>query len=220
MLDLLDLAFLITAFVTLFVVIDPVGTAPVFLALTQGMSSARRRAIAIRSCLIAAILLALFGVAGEDFLRFIGISMPAFQIAGGILLFLTALDMLFDRRARRRADHASDDPARTEADDPSVFPLAMPLIAGPGAMATMVLLIGDAGRGPHAMALVTAVMLVVILLVFLAFLSSALIERLLRRTGTMVLTRLFGLLLAALSVQFVLNGANAIGLLPPTAGQF
>lgn len=213
MLEFVDIAFLITAFVTLFVVIDPIGTAPLFLALTQGMDTAKRRAIGVRACIIAAILLALFGVAGEDFLRFIGISMPAFQIAGGILLFLTALDMLFDRRTQRRRDHA-DEGDGAPADDPSVFPLAMPLIAGPGAMASMVLLIGDAGRTAQGVALVTAVMLVVILLVFLAFLSAGLIERLLLRTGTMVVTRLFGLLLAALSVQFVLNGATAIGILP------
>ncbi|MDD7971475.1 MarC family protein [Roseinatronobacter alkalisoli] len=209
----MDPAFLITAFVTLFVVIDPIGTAPLFLALTQGMSAARRRVIALRACLIAVILLALFGLAGEDFLNAIGISMPAFQIAGGILLFLTALDMLFDRRARRRADHA-DEGEGEAADDPSVFPLAMPLIAGPGAMATMVLLINDAGRSVEGIALITGVMLGVVGMVLLAFLAAGPIERLLRRTGTMVMTRLFGLLLAALSVQFVMNGAAAIGLLP------
>ena len=213
MFELVEITFLITAFVTLFVVIDPIGTAPLFVALTQGMDTARRRSIGIRACLIAAILLALFGIAGEDFLRFIGISMPAFQIAGGILLFLTALDMLFDRRTQRRRDHADEGNA-APTDDPSVFPLAMPLIAGPGAMATMVLLIGDAGRSAQGVLFVTLVMLAVIALVLLAFLSAGLIERLLRRTGTMVMTRLFGLLLAALSVQFVLNGATAIGILP------
>ena len=217
MLELVDSAFLITAFVTLFVVIDPIGTAPLFLALTQGMDAARRRMIGIRACVIAAILLALFGLAGEDFLRFIGISMPAFQIAGGLLLFLTALDMLFDRRSQRRQEHA-DEGDGALADDPSVFPLAMPLIAGPGAMATMVLLIGETGRSAHGMALITGVMLVVIVLVLLAFLLAVPIERVLRRTGTMVMTRLFGLLLAALSVQFVLNGATAIGILPEVAG--
>ncbi|TVP73832.1 MAG: MarC family protein [Rhodobacteraceae bacterium] len=209
----MDIAFLITAFVTLFVVIDPIGTAPLFLALTQGMDPLQRRRIGIRACVIAAILLALFGLAGEDFLRFIGISMPAFQIAGGLLLFLTALDMLFDRRTARRKDHAEEGDGH-QADDPSVFPLAMPLIAGPGAMATMVLLIGETGRTAQGMALVTGVMLAVILLVLSAFLLAGPIERMLRRTGTMVMTRLFGLLLAALSVQFVLNGATAIGILP------
>jgi multiple antibiotic resistance protein len=216
MLELIEITFLITAFVTLFVVIDPIGTAPLFVALTQGMPAARRRSIGVRACVIAAILLALFGLAGEEFLRFIGISMPAFQIAGGILLFLTALDMLFDRRSQRRKDHA-DEGTAAPADDPSVFPLAMPLIAGPGAMATMVLLINETGRSPQGLVLVTGVMLGVIALVFLSFLSAGLIERLLRRTGTMVMTRLFGLLLAALSVQFVLNGASAIGILPHSA---
>ncbi len=213
MFEFVEIAFLITAFVTLFVVIDPIGTAPLFVALTQGMSPARRRSIGIRACVIAAILLAFFGVAGEDFLGFIGISMPAFQIAGGILLFLTALDMLFDRRTQRRRDHADEGNAEP-ADDPSVFPLAMPLIAGPGAMATMVLLIGETGRSPQGTLLVTLVMLAVIAMVFLAFLTAGLIERALRRTGTMVMTRLFGLLLAALSVQFVLNGASAAGIMP------
>jgi multiple antibiotic resistance protein len=129
------------------------------------------------------------------------------------LLFLTALDMLFDRRARRRADHADEGPG-VVVDDPSVFPLAMPLIAGPGAMATMVLLISEAGRDAQGIATVTAVMLAVVALAFVLFLAAGLLERLLRRTGTMVVTRLFGLLLAALSVQFVLNGATAIGILP------
>lgn len=210
---MIDPAFMVTAFVTLFVVIDPIGTVPIFVALTQGLTQARRRTIALRACVIAAILLALFGLAGEDFLRAVGISMPAFQIAGGLLLFLTALDMLFDRRARRRADHADEGPG-VVVDDPSVFPLAMPLIAGPGAMATMVLLISEAGRDAQGIATVTAVMLAVVALAFVLFLAAGLLERLLRRTGTMVVTRLFGLLLAALSVQFVLNGATAIGILP------
>jgi multiple antibiotic resistance protein len=210
---MLEIPFLISAFVTLFVVIDPIGTAPLFLALTQGMSARQRRTVGLRACFIAALLLMAFALAGEDFLRFIGISMPAFQIAGGLLLFLTALDMLFDRRTQRRENHA-DEGTGHPADDPSVFPLAMPLIAGPGAMATMVLLINDTGGTWEGIALITGVMLVVIALVLLAFLAAAPLERVLRRTGTMVLTRLFGLLLSALSVQFVLNGASALGILP------
>ncbi|MCL1627259.1 MULTISPECIES: MarC family protein [Roseinatronobacter] len=210
---MLEIPFLISAFVTLFVVIDPIGTAPLFLALTQGMSASQRRAVGLRACFIAALLLLAFALAGEDFLRFIGISMPAFQIAGGLLLFLTALDMLFDRRSERRQNHA-DEGSGNLADDPSVFPLAMPLIAGPGAMATMVLLINDTGGSWEGVALISGVMLAVIALVLLAFLAAAPLERILRRTGTMVLTRLFGLLLSALSVQFVLNGASALGILP------
>jgi len=210
---MLEIPFLISAFVTLFVVIDPIGTAPLFLALTQGMTAKQRRTVGLRACFIAALLLMAFAVAGEDFLNFIGISMPAFQIAGGLLLFLTALDMLFDRRSERRQNHA-DEGTGNLADDPSVFPLAMPLIAGPGAMATMVLLINDTGGTWEGTALISGVMLAVIALVLLAFLAAAPLERMLRRTGTMVLTRLFGLLLSALSVQFVLNGATALGILP------
>ena len=120
--------FLITAFATLFVVIDPPGLVPLFIALTRGMNAERRRAMALRACIIASVLLLLFGLFGESILGFIGISMPAFRIAGGILLFLTALDMLFERRTQRREGQ------QAEPDhDPSVFPLATPLIAGPGA---------------------------------------------------------------------------------------
>ncbi|MBD3766028.1 MAG: MarC family protein, partial [Rhodobacterales bacterium] len=135
-------AFLITAFATLFVVIDPPGLVPLFIALTQGMDAAHRRRLALRACVIAAGILTLFGLAGEALLGFIGISMPAFRIAGGILLFLTALDMLFERRTQRRQGQ------QAEPDhDPSVFPLATPLIAGPGAIATVILMVGQTGGG-------------------------------------------------------------------------
>lgn len=117
----MDAAFLISAFVTLFVVIDPIGLTPIFIALTPGMTAQQRRAIAIRATIIAAGLLFLFAFLGEQVLGFIGISMPAFRIAGGILLFLTALDMLFERRTKRREDQAEVE----DAPDPSVFPLSL-----------------------------------------------------------------------------------------------
>jgi len=144
----MDTALLITAFATLFVVIDPPGLVPMFIALTTGMSAERRRAMALRACLIATALLTAFGLAGESILGFIGISMPAFRIAGGILLFLTALDMLFERRTQRREGQTAD-----PDHDPSVFPLATPLIAGPGAIATMILLMGQtSGNWPMTLA--------------------------------------------------------------------
>ncbi|TCM86083.1 MarC family protein [Rhodovulum steppense] len=205
----MDPTFYISAFVTLFVVIDPIGLAPLFVALTQGIDSRARRAIAFRAAAIAIGLLTLFGIFGEQVLGFVGISMPAFRIAGGILLFLTALDMLFERRTKRREDQAHED-----RPDPSVFPLATPLIAGPGAMATMILLIGAAGREPVAMVLIHLVMLAVIGVVLLMFLAAGLIERALGRTGINVVTRLLGMLLAALSVQFVLDGLRDFGLAP------
>ncbi len=204
----MDSAFLITAFATLFVVIDPPGLVPLFIALTQGMPNAARRAMALRACLIAAVLLTLFGLAGEAVLNFIGISMPAFRIAGGILLFLTALDMLFERRTQRREGQQAD-----PNHDPSVFPLATPLIAGPGAIATMILLVGQSGPGWTGTFLVMGLLWAMILVTYLFLLASPPLERLLGRTGTNVITRLLGMLLAALSVQFVIDGVRQTGLI-------
>ena len=203
----MDTAFLISAFVTLFVIIDPIGLTPIFIALTPGMTAQQRRAIALRATLISAALLFLFAFFGEQVLGFIGISMPAFRIAGGILLFLTALDMLFERRTKRREDQAEYE----DAPDPSVFPLAIPLIAGPGAITSMILLTGQA-EGTLGMVSVLSVMVAVLILVFLFFLSATLVERALGKTGIVVVTRLLGMLLAALSVQFVLDGIRGFGL--------
>lgn len=203
----MDSSFLITSFVTLFVVIDPLGLVPLFIALTRGMAPVHRRAVGLRACVIAAALLTLFGLFGQKLLDFVGISMPAFRIAGGILLFLTALDMLFERRTQRREEQMPD------ADhDPSVFPLAMPLIAGPGALAAMILLVGQSGPGLQGTAVVLGLMLAVIALIHVLFLAAGRIERALGRTGTMVITRLLGMLLAALSVQFVIDGIIGTGL--------
>ncbi|MEM6824216.1 MAG: MarC family protein [Pseudomonadota bacterium] len=203
----MEIAAVIPAFVTLFVVIDPVGLAPLFVALTQGATDSERRAIGLRACLIAAAILTVFGLAGEAVLGFLGISMPAFRIAGGLLLFLTALDMLFERRTKRRGDQQAQD------DDPSVFPLAIPLISGPGAIATMILLTTQDGTDWVWIAAVHAVMLSVLLVSFLFFLAAGPIERALGSTGITVVTRLLGMLLAALSVQFVLDGLTALGTL-------
>ncbi|PWE29025.1 MarC family protein [Pararhodobacter marinus] len=202
-----DIAFLTTAFVTLFVIIDPVGLAPLFIPLTAGMDARQRRIVGARACIIAVALLSVFGLAGETILSTIGISMPAFQISGGVLLFLTALDMLFDRRQPRREGHAQQSP------DPSVFPLAMPLLAGPGAMASMILLVNQTETTTGVLA-VHAVMLLVVAAAFGFFLLAPVLERLLGRVGEMVVTRLMGLLLAALATQFVLNGARAAGVIP------
>lgn len=201
----MDLALYIPAFVTLFVIIDPVGLAPLFVALTQGMSPRQRRAIAIRACLTALAILTLFGLAGEAVLGFLGISLPAFRMAGGILLFLTALDMLFERRTQRRQDQADKSEAAQSHTDPSVFPLAIPLIAGPGAIASMILLTGQDTSTLHLLA-IHGVMALVLVCVFALFLLASPMERLLGPTGINVVTRLLGMLLAALSVQFVIDG--------------
>ena len=204
----MDTAFLITAFATLFVVIDPPGLVPMFIALTSGMDRAHRATMARRACVIAFVLLTLFGLMGEALLGFIGISMPAFRIAGGILLFLTALDMLFERRTQRREGQTPD------ADhDPSVFPLATPLTAGPGAIATMILLMGQSGNSWLGGAAVLGLLAAMILVTYVFLLASPPLERLLGRTGTVVITRLLGMLLAALSVQFVIDGVKGTGLI-------
>lgn len=203
-----ETAFLISAFAMLFVVIDPPGLVPMFIALTRGMTPERRRAMARRACLIATVLLTLFGLFGESILGFIGISMPAFRIAGGILLFLTALDMLFERRTQRREGQQAD-----PDHDPSVFPLATPLIAGPGAIATMILLVGQSGPGWMGSAWVIGLLWAMMAVTFAFLLLSPSLERLLGRTGVIVITRLLGMLLAALSVQFVIDGVHQTGLI-------
>lgn len=204
----MDYQFYLTAMVTLFVIIDPIALTPLFLALTRGMDDQHRRTLAIRASLIAIALLTLFGLLGNKILTVIGISMPAFRISGGILLFLTALDMLFERRTQRREGQQAD-----PHHDPSVFPLATPLIAGPGAFTTMILLVNNSptyGFG-HVFA-IHAIMALVVGVTLLFFLSAGFIERRLGRTGITVLTRLLGMLLAALSVQFVLDGIRGLGL--------
>jgi len=202
----MTLASALTAFTALFVVIDPISLTPIFIALTSGISARARRMIALRACLVSFLLLTIFGLAGETVLQFLGISLPAFRIAGGILLFLTALDMLFDRRKQRREGQADSAP---ETEDPSVFPLAMPLIAGPGAIATMILLAGSAGT-PGEILLIHAIMLVVLACVLALFFLAGGLERLLGAVGINVITRLLGMLLAALSVQFVIDGVRSL----------
>ncbi|SCZ58697.1 MarC family protein [Epibacterium ulvae] len=202
----MDTSFLITSFVTLFVIIDPIGLTPLFIALTQGMPPEQKRKVAIRAVLVSGGILALFALSGEAVLGFIGISMPAFRIAGGILLFLTALDMLFERRTKRREDRQEEE----EHEDPSVFPLSIPLIAGPGSIATVILLAGEQS-GFIGFAAVMGVVASVLLILLALCLTSGALARLLGKTGVTVVTRLLGMLLAALSVQFVLDGLRDFG---------
>ena len=202
-------AFIISAFATLFVIIDPIALTPIFATITRGIPTAERRGIALRACLVAFFTLACFAFFGEAVMHFIGISMPAFRVAGGILLFLTALEMLFERRTKRREDQAADEPDPSH--DPSVFPLAVPLLAGPGAIASVILLAGQA-TGIAGTFVVIGMVAVVLLVVFLSLLSSSFLERALGQTGINIATRLLGMLLAALAVQFVLDGLRDFGL--------
>lgn len=211
----------ITAFVTLFVVIDPIGIAPLFVALTQGASPAERRRIGIIAVTVAAAILTVFGLAGEAALGFLGISMAAFRISGGLLLFMIALDMVFERRTERRERQRGNDgedgqnPAPAPSHDPSVFPLATPFLAGPGAIATLILLIGRHQGDLAGQLTVFAVLYALLALALVMLFLGGVIERLLRRTGVLVVTRLLGMILAALSVQFVLDGLADFGLVTP-----
>ncbi len=204
----MDWPVLITAFMTLFVIIDPIGLAPLFVALTQGASAKQRRSIGLRAVLIALGILTLFGLVGDQVLSFVGISMPAFRIAGGLLLFLTALEMLFEKRTKRRGEHA-EHPEHQPVEDPSVFPLATPLLAGPGAITSMILLV-DQADGITGTLTMFGVLIAVLALVLFFFVMSTAMERLLGATGINVVTRLMGMLLAALSVQFVADGIKAL----------
>lgn len=202
----LDTAYMITVLVTMLVVIDPIGLAPLFIALTPNMTQAQRRRTAWQACLIGGIILLIFAAFGEAVLGFIGISMPAFRVAGGILLFITALDMLFERRTKRREDQTEGE----DHNDPAAFPLAIPLIAGPGAIASVILLTSQK-PGIEGLLMVCGITVLVLVVLALTLQASGYLERAVGKTGINVITRLLGMLLAALSVQFVLDGLIAFG---------
>lgn len=205
---ILDTAYMITAFVTLLVVIDPIAIAPIFLVLTPGMTDQQRARIALRAVLVAGLLLILFAFLGKAVLDFIGISMPAFRVAGGILLFLTAMDMLFERRTKRRED--SSEVEIEEHNDPSVFPMAIPLIAGPGAIASVILLVGEKPGG-EGLVTILGITAVILLIMYVMLCLSSKLERAMGKVAINVTTRVLGMLLAALSVQFVLDGLAEYG---------
>jgi len=201
--------FLVSALVTLLVVVDPVGLVPTFLAVTHGLPRAARRRIAVRASLIAAAILAGTALAGDWLLAQLGITIPAFRIAGGLLLFAVASEMVFGvriERESRQAEEAIEEHVRNIA----AFPLAIPLLAGPGAITATLLLAGHARGQPLQLAALLAVVATVAIASLGAFLFAARIDRLLGVTGNVVLSRLLGVLLAALAVQFVIDGVRAV----------
>lgn len=201
---------LLTAFVTFLVVIDPIGQAPLFGALTAGLDTRARRAIALRGVLIAAIILTAFALGGDVVLGALGIGFPAFRIAGGLLLVLLSIEMVMARHSGLSATTPEESEEAAERSDVAVFPLAIPLIAGPGAITGVMLQMGGAGDDLAAQAAVLGVMFGVLLLTLVSLLLTGPIMRLLGVTGTNVLTRVFGIILAALGVQFVSDGVLAI----------
>ncbi len=193
--------------VTLLVVVDPLGLAPIFAALTRGYPEKRRRQTAIRGTVLGGIILLVFALAGDVLLGALGIGLPAFRIAGGILLFFLALDMIFARPTGLRSKTVREQEEDEYSEDVAVFPLAIPLLAGPGAITTVLLYTG--GQDAAGITAFIAVLLAVLLLTLACLLLAGPIMRLFGETGANVLSRVLGVLLAALATQFVIDGLQS-----------
>jgi len=204
----MPVGFLISALVTLIVVVDPVGLVPSFVAVTEGLPRRSRRDVALRACLIAAAILAGTAFIGDWLLRTLSITLPAFRIAGGLLLFSIASEMAFGVRISRQSQQA-EQALEERARDLAAFPLAIPLMAGPGAITATVLLAGRAGSDAANLAILLGAIVVAIALCFIAFVSAAAIAHRFGVTGNIVLSRLLGVVLAALAVQYVIDGVRA-----------
>jgi multiple antibiotic resistance protein len=205
----MPLEYLISAVVTLFVVVDPIGLAPTFLSVTTGIPEAAHRQVALRAAIIAGAILTGTALIGDWLLRQLGITLPAFRIAGGLLLFSIASEMVFGVRIERQArdaEQAIEEHVRNIA----AFPLATPLLAGPGALTATVLLAGQAAFRPVYLAILVGVIAAVAALCLLVFRLATRIERSLGTTGSVLLSRLQGVLLAALAVQYVIDGLRAV----------
>ena len=199
--------FVFNSLVTLLVVVDPLGLAPIFAALTRGYSEKRNREAAIRGTVLGAVILLVFALVGDALLGALGIGLPAFRTAGGILLFFLALDMVFGRPTGLRSRTVRDQEEDDYNQDISVFPLAIPLVAGPGAITTVLLYTG--GGSIRQIAVLMSVLLVVLLLTLVSLLLTPRIMRLFGETGADVLSRVLGVLVAALAVQFAIDGIQS-----------
>jgi multiple antibiotic resistance protein len=200
---------LFNAFVTLLVTIDPPGLAPLFLGVTRGLDRSQRMQVGIRASIIGFAVLALFAVAGATILTVFGITLPAFRVAGGLLLFYIAFEMIFEKREERREKSAERAVTKDMIHNIAAFPLAIPLIAGPGAISATVLLSGSFASPPARLALV-GIILACLVLTYLVFVLAERVDRFLGETGRSILTRLLGVILAALAVQFVADGIKAL----------
>jgi multiple antibiotic resistance protein len=205
----MPLDFLVSALVTLVVVVDPVGLVPTFIAVTHAMPAPVRRRTAVRSSIIAGAILAGTALIGDWLLRQLGITLPAFRIAGGLMLFAVASEMVFGVRTARQSKEA-EDAIEDHAHDVAAFPLAIPLMAGPGAITATLLLSGQARTQPLLTVILLGVIVVVALACMAAFLVAGRIDKLLGVTGNVVLSRLLGVILGALAVQYVIDGVRVV----------
>ncbi len=195
----------VSAFITFFVVIDPPGCAPIYASLTKGANAQQRRSMAIRATLVAACILLVFALFGEKLLAALHIELNSFRIAGGIMLFLIALDMVFEKRTERREKRAQEIMDTPEIEDVSVFPMAMPMIAGPGSIASVMLVVSQ-NDGLERAGVILGALAAVLVLTLLALLAAGPIMRVLGPKTEAVITRLLGVLLGALAAQFVVDG--------------
>ncbi len=202
--------YISAALVTLLVTLDPVALAPIFMSLTRGMTAAERRRVATRASLIAFCILAFFGLGGEVLLRLLGVGLPAFRISGGLLLFWIAFEMVFERRNERKQHTADTAITEDHIRNIAAFPLAIPLMAGPGAITAVILLAGRAdGNFVYLSSLILLIALG-ILSCLIVFSAAERVSRWLGVTGNVVLTRLLGVILAGLAVQFIIDGIIAL----------
>jgi multiple antibiotic resistance protein len=201
--------FAVSALVTLLVIVEPLGLVPNFIALTEGWPAALRRRTALRATLITALILTGSAFVGDWLLRKLTIGLPAFRIAGGLLLFSIASEMVFGWRGARQS-RTAESAVEDHATDIAAFPLAIPLMAGPGAITATVLLAGRADGNLLMLATLIGVVIVVALVCLAAFLAAGPISRIIPRAGHIVMSRLLGVLLAAMAVQFVLDGIKAV----------
>src|SRR6185437_14636888 len=205
----MPLEFLISALVTLLVVVDPIGLVPSYLAVTHGLPQRARRSVALHATLIAAAILVGSALIGDWLLRTLSIGLPAFRIAGGLLLFSIASEMVFGVRTGRQSQQA-EQAVEEHVRNIAAFPLAIPLMAGPGAITATVLLAGRSNGDPARIAMLLAVIALVLAICFAVFLTAARISKFFGVTGNLVLSRLLGVLLAALAVQFVIDGVRIV----------
>jgi multiple antibiotic resistance protein len=208
--DHMLLEFLTSTGITLLVTLDPPGMAPIFLSLTMGMNADERKRVATRASLIAFCIMVFFAIGGDVLLRALGISLPAFRIAGGILLFSIAFEMVFELRSKRKTTTARIAITEDHIHNVAAFPLAIPLMAGPGTITAVILLAGRSGGQLPLILILAAMIALVVLTCLIMFLMAERVSRWLGITGNVVLTRLLGVILSALAIQFVIDGVKQI----------
>ncbi|MBZ0217197.1 MAG: MarC family protein [Fimbriimonadaceae bacterium] len=207
----MSIDFLLNAIITLFVTVDPLGLAPIFLALTVGMTASQRMRTALRAILISAIILCAFALIGEQLLNALGITIDAFRVAGGLMLLWIGFEMVFEKRAARKSESAGKAVSDDHVHDIAAFPLAVPLMSGPGTITAVILLSGQANQtgNPWVITALIGTIIVILATCFLVFLAANMLDRFIGPSLRSVLSRLLGVLLAALAVQFMIDGMRA-----------